>query len=321
LKVRVTILMPVYRDWECASLVCEALDEKLRAVSHVTARVLLVDDGSPDGVEGWKPFKRLALERVEVLRLRRNIGHQRAICAGLCYVQEHFPCDTFLVMDADGEDRIEDAMRLIELAATRANTFFFAERRKRFEGFVFRTGYHMYRAVHWVLTGVGVRVGNFSIGPYPALTRLTCMSELWNHYAGAVFKSKVAFECVPMNRGLRLRGRSHMNLISLVAHGISGIATFSETVATRILISTFAVMTVLIVMLGCYFGRSLWLTGTIPAWVAYASSLLLVLFVQALWVAFSLVFLLISNRTAMEFVPIRDYAVFVDKLENLPEPV
>lgn len=316
---RVIILMPVYRDWEWASVVCEALDEKLRTLPHVRARVLLVDDGSPDGIAGWRPFERRALEQMDALRLKRNIGHQRAICAGLCYVQQHLPCDAFLVMDADGEDRVEDAARLIELAMSQRTAVFFAERRKRFEGIVFKIGYHLYRAVHWILTGVPVRVGNFSIGPYPALTRLTCMSELWNHYAGAVFKSQVAFQCIPTNRGLRIGGRSHMNLTSLVAHGISGIATFSETVATRILISTVGVLVLLVVVFGCYFGRSLWFTGTVPGWAAYTSSLLFVLFVQMLWIAFSLVFLLISNRTTMGFVPIRDYPVFVDKLENLPE--
>ena len=110
-----------------------------------------------------------------------------------------------------------------------------------------------------------------------------------------------------------------MNLASLVAHGISGIATFSETVATRILISTVGVLALLVVVFGCYFGKSLWFTGTVPGWAAYTSSLLFVLFVQMLWIAFSLVFLLISNRTTMGFVPSRDYPVFVDKLENLPE--
>jgi len=315
---RVSILMPVYGDWECAAAVCQALDEKLRAWPQIEARVLLVDDGSPEGLKGWKAFEWQALGQIEVLRLRRNLGHQRAICAGICYIQQHFSCDAFLVMDADGEDRAEDAIRLIELAASDPHTVFFAQRQRRFEGVLFRLGYHLYRATHWLLTGVSVRVGNFSIVPCGALARLTCMSELWNHYAGAIFKSKLPFKCIPMNRGRRAAGRSHMNLISLVAHGISGIATFSETVATRILISNLLGVGALTAILGWCIGRTLWATGRIPGWVAYVSALMLVLFVQLLWMAFSLVFLLMSNRTSKEFVPIRDYEVFVDRLENAP---
>lgn len=313
--------MPVYQDWECASLVCQAVDDKLRTLPHVEAYLLLVDDGSPDGIAGWKPFKRRGFRQMDVLRLRRNLGHQRAICAGMCYIQEQLTCDAVLVMDADGEDRVEDALRLMELAVAQPTTVFFAERRKRLEGIVFRIGYQLFRATHWVLTGVPVRVGNFSILPYGVLARLVSMSELWNHYAGAVFKSKLSFECIPMDRGVRLSGRSHMNLVSLVAHGISGIATFSEIVATRILVLNIVGLTGLLVLLGAYLGNSLWTTRTIPGWATYTWGLLLVLLIQMLWTAFGLVFLLISNRTAMQFVPIRDYAVFINRLENLPECV
>lgn len=314
---RVTILMPVYQDWECAAIVCRGLDNEFSKSPHIDARVLLVDDGSPGGLAGWKPFQPRGLSRIEVLRLQRNLGHQRAICVGVCYVKEHFPGDALLVMDADGEDRVEDAMQLIQLAIAQPSTVIFAERRKRLEGIVFRTGYQLYRAIHWLLTGVAVRVGNFSIIPFPVLSRLACMSELWNHYAGAVFKSKVTFNCVPMDRGVRVRGRSHMNLVSLVAHGISGIATFRETVATRILVLTLSGLTALLVLFGGYFGHSLWVTQPIPKWAAYGSGIILLVLIQLLWLAFTLVFLLISNRTVVEFVPIRDYSVFVEKLERL----
>ena len=79
---------------------------------------------------------------------------------GFVLCSKHLPCDAFLVMDADGEDRVEDAARLIELAMSQRTAVFFAERRKRFKGIVFKIGYHLYRAVHWILTGVPVRVGN-----------------------------------------------------------------------------------------------------------------------------------------------------------------
>lgn len=312
--------MPVYRDWDCASEVCQALDKKLQRLPHVDAGVLLIDDGNPHGIEGWvPPSKRCALSQITALRLRRNLGHQRAICVGLCYVYSHLPCDAVLVMDADGEDRVEDAVRLIELEIAKPSTVFFAERRRRLEGTGFRIGYQLFRATHWLLTGVSVRVGNFSIVPHEALARLTCMSELWNHFAGAVFKSKLQFDCIPMDRGVRVKGRSHMNLVSLVAHGISGIATFSETVATRILISNMVGIVIIGMIFGGYLGHWVWTRHRIPGWAGYTLGILLLLFTQILWIAFSLVFSLISNRTRMEFVPIRDYEVFVEKLECLPE--
>ena len=319
LTFRVVVLMPVFEDWECASAVCQALDEQFRKFPRVEARLLLVDDGSPNGANEWIPFKRSALMQLAALRLRRNMGHQRAICVGVCYVYEHVPCDAVLIMDADGEDRVEDAVRLVELAISKPAAVFFAERRKRLEGMIFRIGYSLFRALHRVLTGIPVRVGNFSIVPQRLLGRLTCMPELWNHYAGTIFRSKVSFECIPMDRGERIKGRSHMNLVSLVAHGISGIATFNETVATRILMSNVVGLIVLLIALTTIFGIRLWTPLAIPGWATYTTGLAMILLVQLLGITFSLVFSLISNRTTMSFIPVRDYAVFVEKLENLPE--
>ena len=97
---------------------------------------------------------------------------------------------------------------------------------------MFRAFYLFYRLLHWLLTGRVVRVGNFSVLPASALSRLVVMSELWNHYAGAVFRSKLPYERIPTDRGVRLGGRSHMRLIDLVVHGISGIATLEKVAAS-----------------------------------------------------------------------------------------
>jgi polyisoprenyl-phosphate glycosyltransferase len=314
---RVFILMPVYRDWECASVVCRSLDEKLSRLSQVKACVLLVDDGSPDGMAGWTPVEVHAIAQIDALRLRRNVGHQRAICVGICYIHEHMRCDAVLVMDADGEDRPEDAVRLVEKAMSNRDRIFFGERQRRFDGPVFQVGYTSFRILHRILAGFSVRVGNFSIVPSAVLGRLTCMTELWNHYAGAVFKSRARFECIPMDRGRRVLGRSQMDLVSLVIHGIAGISTAHETVATRILILNVIGLGLLFVILIAVFGVRLLTDRAIPGWATYTVGLILILLIQLLAVSFSLVFSLISNRTSMTFVPIRDYPTFVDKLDNL----
>lgn len=314
---RVVILMPVYGDWESASLVCRSLDEHLGRLPGVAARVLLVDDGSPDAEAGWDFFETRSLLQVDALRLRTNTGHQRAICAALCHIHEHMPSDAVLVMDADGEDSPEDAVRLIATMMENPCGVVFAERRKRFEGWTFRMGYWMFRVLHRFLTGTPVRVGNFSIVSFSVLKRLTCMPELWNHYAGAVFKSKVPFRCVPMNRGRRLRGQPRMNVASLVAHGLAGIATFQETVASRLLIANAVCLALLLISLATLIAIRLWTNLAIPDWATYTAGLIAILLAQVLAVSFSLAFFIISNRSRAFFVPVRDCAVFMDRLETL----
>ena len=314
---RVVVLMPVYRDWDCAALVCRDLDTRLRALEGVDARIILVDDGSPDGLSGWPADSGGIATRIDALRLFRNLGHQRAICAGVCHVYEHIPCDAVLVMDSDGEDQPADAVRLIELAQADASRVIFAERRKRQEGLVFRTGYGLFRAVHRMLTGIPVRVGNFSVAPLAVVRRLVFMPELWNHFAGAIYKSKARFECVPMDRGKRLRGKSHMDLAALAAHGFAGIATFQEIVATRILIANVLATTLLFAVLCVLIALRLMYPRAVSNWAALAAAMVLVVGIQLVAMSFTLVFTLISNRTNRGFIPQADYAVFVDRLERL----
>jgi len=314
---RVFIVMPVYKDWEAASILCQALDKECARIPALSVHVLLVDDGSPAARPGWQTFQRRHLETIRVLVLGRNLGHQRAITAGLCFVHETLPCTAVLVMDADGEDRPEDAITLLEHALAHPDGIVFAERKRRFESPIFRAGYVLYRGLHRLLTGVSVRVGNFSVVPAAALGRLVRMSEMWNHYAGAIFKSKLPYATVPFDRGRRYRGQSHMDLASLVNHGLAGIATFHDIVATRsLIVSAVAALLSLSCLVAIAVAR--FTTGlAMPAWATYGIALLLILSVQLAATSLSLVFTLASNRWHQPFVPSRDYAVFVDRVEML----
>jgi hypothetical protein len=316
--LRVTVLMPVFEDFAVARLVCDALDGELARVEDVEARVLLLDDGSPSGLGDWSSFAPARLARVDVLRLRRNLGHQRAIAVGLCHLNDEGASDAVLVMDADGEDRPADVPELIAELRRSPHTMIFAERRKRLEGTTFQLGYFAYRTLHRVLTGIPVRVGNFSLVPAAALTRLVCMWELWNHYAGAALRSRFPQRRLPLDRGSRLLGRSQMGgFIPLVMHGVAGIATFHDLVATRVLVASMTLVGLLSVGLVAVvvvrFGTSL----AIPGWATYAFGTLLVLSIQILTIAFSLVLSLIGGRIGSMFVPCLQYRTFVDRLEPI----
>lgn len=316
----IVVLMPVYRDWVSASAVSRALDDTLAGWPALRVRVLLVDDGSPEGAAGWRPFAPQALLDISILRLRANLGHQRAICAGLCHVHESLPCDFVVVMDADGEDRPEDALRLVGLAVDSSQPIWFAERRKRMSGMAFRAGYSAFRFVHRILTGVSVRVGNFSVLRFSVLSRLVAMPELWNHYAGAVFKSGLRFGTVPMDRGNRIAGNSQMNLVSLVSHGLSGIATFQETVTTRILIFNALGLVLLLSTAATVIGIRTFTNLAIPGWATYVIGFIVLSSMQLLALSFSLVFSAVASRNKMLFLPFRDYIGFVDCVVSLTAP-
>jgi glycosyltransferase involved in cell wall biosynthesis len=116
-------------------MLCTAIDECLTAFPRIAATVLLIDDGS--GRTQADPFPERVpqtIRSIKVLRLRRNLGHQRAIAVALAYVQQKIPVDAAIIMDADGEDRPEDIHRLVEAFEASADPVtVFAERGRRVE--------------------------------------------------------------------------------------------------------------------------------------------------------------------------------------------
>src|ERR1051326_3231501 len=160
------ILIPNFNDWESLRLLLPELD-RVAAELDRRAAVLVVDDASTELMpQGWPGPDFAALESVEVLHLRSNQGHQRAIALGLYHLHEFTATEAVVVMDADGEDRPEDLPELLRaFAEGNASEVVFAARSKRMESFAFRGCYQAYRLVHRAMTGVAVRVGNFSVIP------------------------------------------------------------------------------------------------------------------------------------------------------------
>ena len=66
-------------------------------------------------------------------------------------------------MDSYGEDDPKDVPRLIQECATHGGQkIIFAARNRRSETLIFQVFYQAYRVIHLLLTGVHVRVGEYS---------------------------------------------------------------------------------------------------------------------------------------------------------------
>lgn len=287
-------MIPNFNDWEPLAIVLEQLDAALARVP-AAVRVLVVDDASTRSSETvLSELKHI--EGVSILPLRRNLGHQRAIAIGLAYVEQHVACDAVLVMDGDGEDAPADVPRLIEAARTGSEVVF-AERTRRAEGAVFRALYLCYRGAHRLLTGRGVRVGNFSIVPRAALHRLVAVSELWNHYAAAVFRSRIPYRTLPTSRRKRVAGKSHMNFVALVTHGLSAMAVQVDVIGVRLLVATLLCCLGVGFALACVLGIKLFAQLAIPGWASTVSMLLVVLMTQTALLALGFVFMTLQSRT------------------------
>jgi glycosyltransferase involved in cell wall biosynthesis len=313
-KKHYIILVPVFNDWTVARILLQHLARVLEN-SVYTVDVLLVDDGSNNpcpenfinGIE-----KTESLQAVHVLSLRRNLGHQRAIAIGLTYINQNFPGVNVAIMDSDGEDRPEDLLRLFEAHSSQGkDQIVFAGRSVRSEGLKFRLFYQIYRLVFRLLTGQSISMGNFSVLSASILDRMVAVSELWNHYVAAVFKARIPHTTIPTVRGTRYEGRSGMNTESLIIHGLSSAAVFTEKIGTRALGVTSLFLVFIVIVIGVVIAIRLTTDLAVPGWASYMVAILSVMGLNALVLMGMFVFLVLGGRNQSAFIPSRDFGYFI----------
>lgn len=298
---RLTVIMPVYDDWESATRLIGEIGGAL-ANSGMTVDVVAVDDCSTEPPpETLPPI--LGIAAIECLQLAANLGHQRAIAVGLMAVAARAGLDLVAVMDSDGEDRPGDLRRLAELAAADPAKAFVAQRARRSEGFGFRLFYWLYVRLFRLLTGQRIAFGNFSVLQAGQVRRVTGNSHIWNNFPAALLQSRIPVHYVPTVRGKRYAGRSRMNFVGLVAHGLGAISVLSEAVFIRILIASIGLLLLSLGLAGAALYIKLFTDLGLPNWATTVLGFALVISIQALMMPILMAFLLLNNRATIQPPP------------------
>jgi hypothetical protein len=215
-------------------------------------------------------------------------------------------------MDGDGEDDPSDIPALVERCIARGNSrVTFARRAKRSEGRIFQLGYLGFKIAHFLLVGRKVEVGNFSVIPREMLGRLVAVSELWNHYAAAVYHARLPTEMVPSTRAPRIASQTKMGLVGLVTHGLSAISVYSDIVGVRLLAVIAAGVIATVVAISVVIAIRLLTTLAIPGWATSAVGILLVSLLNLTMMSMFMVLFTLRSRSEYGFLPLRDYAHFV----------
>lgn len=219
-------------------------------------------------------------------------------------------------MDSDGEDRPEDVEHLIEHARSRKDTIVFAHRKKRSEGFVFRNFYKLYKLIFKLLTGKQIGFGNFSFVPASKLNNTANLSEIWNHYSGAIIKSRIPFSSVSVDRGTRYKGESKMNFISLVLHGISAISVHVESVLVRLVVfSTFLFFALMALVLFSLVMKFIFQV-TSPGWTTTIIFGSLSLIFQLVFTSLLLCFQVLTIKNQPASNPLDNYKRYIRSIEK-----
>jgi polyisoprenyl-phosphate glycosyltransferase len=308
----IKILIPLYNDWDALELLLSEIKKRNSVELFAKFSFVVVDDCSSISCD----IQRFSGYNLSIIRLWRNVSHQKAIALGLAYLTQNVDFESVIVMDSDGEDRPVDIQALYEASLQEPDKIIFAKRSKRSEGFVFRLGYSIYKFLFGLLTGKTIEFGNFSILPFRQAQKLAYVSEIWNHFPGGIIRSKLPYTSIPIERGTRLAGKSKMNFVSLVLHGLSAVSVHLDTVAVRILIGSLVMIllaglgsvTVLII-------KFLSPENASPGWATTLVTASIIVILQAFLSSLFLIFTVLNYRTQKHFIPAKEYSDFIEKVE------
>lgn len=266
-------MIPAYNEEATLGPLRTAMDDFLHRVP-CPVELVIVDDGSVDATLPLLNQWASADQRVKVLHLARNFGHQAAATAGL----DHAQGDAIVLMDADLQD--PPAVVLQMLDKYREGYDVVHAKRVRREGdssFKRITAWLFYRLMQsLVYRRLPLDVGDFRLLSRRALDALNAMRETHRFLRGMVVWLGYPEAVVEFERHRRIGGATKYPLFKMLRFAWTAALSFSAlplrlSFAVGLIIfalgATQAAIAVLRVLLGLY---------VVPGWSSIMVALCLV---------------------------------------------
>ena len=229
--MKIKILIPIYNDWESVSELIRKIDIDIKNLNHEVSIIIINDASSEKKEINTNGLEKI--ESVELIDMRKNVGHARCIASGLKYIFEKKDFDYVIPMDGDGEDRPSEIKDFIEYIEYSPNKTIVGERVKRSESLFFKFCYNIHKISTYFFTGKSIRFGNFTCLTKSTVKNLINEKATWNSFSGALTKVEKDKTSIPSIRGVRYFGPSKMSFIDLLRHSFSIISVFRINVLIR----------------------------------------------------------------------------------------
>jgi polyisoprenyl-phosphate glycosyltransferase len=220
----ISVIVPAFNEAEGIS----DLYERVRASAsswREDYELIIIDDGSRDTTLSICKSLASADRNVKVLSLSRNFGHQAALSAGLLYASG----DVIAIIDADLQDPPEQLERFID-KCRQGYDVVYAVRRKRKEGVLKRTAYHVYYRFLRRLTAVDMPLdaGDFCVMNRRVVDCLNNLPERGRYLRG--LRAWLGYRQIGLEyeRDRRVFGEPKYTMAGLVKLAIDGIFNFSH---------------------------------------------------------------------------------------------
>ena len=240
-----SIVIPCYNESAGLDISINTILQKLQQLSqnnliHKDSFILFIDDGSKDST--WTIISKSAGKQIRGLKLSNNVGHQKALIAGLHYAANK--CDCCITIDADLQDDLEVIEAMI-ISFSKGNQIVYGVRNNRDVDSAFKkkTAQLFYRILKLMRIDIVYNHADFRLAGNKVLVELSRYEETHIFLRGIFplmgFKSDVIY----YQRKDRQQGKTSYSFRKMVGLAIDGITSFSAFPLKLITITGFIVFT------------------------------------------------------------------------------
>lgn len=213
----IIFLLPLYNDWKSLQKLLSKINTQLKKISLKGSIVVIDDNSSFDPVVSIKKLKNI--KKLDVLKLNKNLGSQKAISIGLSYLQLKKTKAIITILDSDGEDDYTRIPEMIFSAKKNKNKVVVSCRTRRTEGIFFNLLYALHKVIVFIFSGYWINFGNFSTFNSNNLKRI-----LINKSSSLAVSAALAKNCqiikLYAERKKRFYGNSKLSLFGLIDHAL-----------------------------------------------------------------------------------------------------
>jgi glycosyltransferase involved in cell wall biosynthesis len=196
------------------------------ALEHIDFELVIVDDGSTDATPQLLEAIADADERVRVVSLSRNFGHQTALTAGL----DHAGGDVVVMLDADLQDPPELIVTMLDRWASGCDVVYAVREARAGESRFKLTSARWFYSVFDRLAQIdlGQNAGDFRLLDRRALDGLLAMRERHRFLRGMTVWVGYTQAAVPYSRDARYVGKTKFTPAKMLHFSLDAILSFSE---------------------------------------------------------------------------------------------
>lgn len=210
-------LLPLYNDWKSLQKLLKEINNQLKILRE-KADIFVVDDNSKNTSKiTIKKFKNI--KKLNILKLKKNLGSQKAISIGLRYIHSLKINSIITVMDSDGEDDSSKIPEMISSAKRNKDCVIVSCRNKRKEGLIFDVLYKVHKVITCLFAARLINFGSYSSFYSQNLKKILSNNSTWFAYSSALSKNCKLLRLFA-DRKKRFYGKSKLSLFGLFLHSL-----------------------------------------------------------------------------------------------------